>query len=180
MIENAFIIESRVYMYRLVCKHFSKSKTCRSLSYQRSPIPYSYQPNSTLDILLQNWRGRQTAFDVAVTSPLSRSALPQSFKTAGAALASMKANKTNKHTRACQANGIAFVPLVVETLGGWETDALSHLRAIAKQTAARSASQAPIAIRQFFQRLSVLLQRANAALIASRAPAQAPPHILGL
>ena len=50
----------------------------------------------------------------------------------------------------------------------------------AKQTAARSASQAPIAIRQFFQRLSVLLQRANAALIAARAPAQAPPHILGL
>ena len=92
----------------------------------------------------------------------------------------MKANKTNKHSRACQANGIAFVPLVVETLGGWETDALFHLRTIAKQTAARSASQAPVAIRQFFQRLSVLLQRANAALIAARAPAQAPPHILGL
>ena len=131
-------------------------------------------------LFLQNWRGRQTAFDVAVTSPLSRSALPQSSKTAGAALASMKANKINKHSRACQANGIAFVPLVAETLGGWETDALFHLRAIAKQTAARSASQAPIAIRQFFQRLSVLLQRANAALIAARAPAQAPPHILGL
>ena len=63
---------------------------------------------------------------------------------------------------------------MVETLGGWESDALFHLRAIAKQTAARSASLAPIAIRQFFQRLSVLLQRANAALIAARAPAQAP------
>ena len=92
----------------------------------------------------------------------------------------MKASKINKHSRPCQANGIAFVPLVVETLGGWEADALFHLRSIAKQTAARSASHAPVAIRQFFQRLSVLLQRANAALIAARAPAQAPPHILGL
>ena len=132
------------------------------------------------DIFLQNWRGRQTAFDVAVTSPLGRSILPQSSKTAGAALSAMKANKVNKHSRPCQANGIAFIPLVVETLGGWEADALFHLRAIAKQTAARSASLAPIVIRQFFQRLSVLLQRSNAALIAARAPAQAPPHILGL
>ena len=132
------------------------------------------------DIFLQNWRGRQTAFDIAVTSPLGRSVLPQSSKTAVAALSAMKANKTNKHSRPCQANGIAFIPLVVERLGGWEADALFHLRAIAKQTAARSASLAPIAIRQFFQRLSVLLQRSNAALIAARAPAQAPPHILGL
>ena len=29
-----------------------------------------------------------------------------------------------------------FVPLVVETLGGWDSDAVTHLRAIAKQASA--------------------------------------------
>ena len=33
------------------------------------------------DIFVDNWRGKQTAFDVAVTSPLSQTALPQSHKT---------------------------------------------------------------------------------------------------
>ena len=72
-----------------------------------------------------------------------------------------------------------FVPLVVETLGGWDSDAVTHLRAIAKQASARSPTTHETVIRHFFQRLSVLLQRANAGLIASRAPPLPPPHILG-
>ena len=50
------------------------------------------------DIFLQNWRGKQTAFDVAVTSPLSKTALPHSHKTPGAALAMMKSHKLSKHS----------------------------------------------------------------------------------
>ena len=130
--------------------------------------------------LTDNWRRKQTAFDVAVTSPLSQTALPQSHKTPGAALSLMKTHKLNKHHRPCQVNGVSFVPLVVETLGGWDTDAIFHLRAIAKQSAARSPLQAETATRQLFQRLSVLLQRANAGLIASRAPPPPPPYILGV
>ena len=131
------------------------------------------------DIFIDNWRGKQTAFDVAVTSPLSQTALPQSHKTAGAALSIMKTHKLNKHHRPCQINGIAFVPLVVETLGGWDIDAVFHLRSIAKMSASRSCPQSEVPIRQLFQRLSILLQRANAGLIASRAPPPPPPHIVG-
>ena len=92
------------------------------------------------DIFLPNWRSRQTAFDVAVTSPLSQSALPQSSSTPGAAIQQMKSRKMNKHFRPCQSNGIMFVPLVVETLGRWDADAIDHLRAIAKRAASRSPS----------------------------------------
>ena len=132
------------------------------------------------DIYLPIWRGRQTAFDIAVTSPLSQSALPQSHKTPGAAISSMKSSKMNKHFRPCQVNGVHFIPLVVETLGGCDSDAMFHLRAIAKQSTARSPSSTDIASRQLFQRLSVLLQRANAGLIVSRAPPLPPPHIIGV
>ena len=132
------------------------------------------------DIYLQNWRGKQTAFDVAVTSPLSKSSLPQSHKSAVAALLSMKSHKNKKHFRACQLNGVAFLPFVVETLGGWDQDAIFHLRAIAKQASARFPTGAETVCRQLFQKLSVLLQHANAGLIASRAPPAAPPYIIGV
>ena len=69
---------------------------------------------------------------------------------------------------------------VVETLGGWDSDAVFHLRAIAKRSAARAPLQAESASRHLFQRLSILLQRANAGLIASRAPPLPHPHVLGL
>ena len=46
--------------------------------------------------------------------------------------------------------------------------------------AARSPSPKDPVNRQFFQRLSVLLQRANAGLIAARAPPLPPPHIIGI
>ena len=132
------------------------------------------------DICIDNWCGKQTAFDVAVTSPLSQTALPQSYKTPGAALSSMKTRKLDKHPRACQINGVTFVPLVVETLGGWDIDAIFHIHSIAKMSASCSAPRSETSIRQLFQRLSVLLQRANAGLIASRAPPPPPPpHIVG-
>ena len=92
----------------------------------------------------------------------------------------MKSNKLNKHSRPCHLNGVSFIPLVVETLGGWDTDAIFHLRAIAKQAASRSPSPTETATRQLFQRLPVLLQRANSGLIAARAPPLPPPHIIGM
>ena len=132
------------------------------------------------DVFLPNWRGKQTGFDIAVTSPLSQSALPRSSSTAGAAITAMKSSKMRKHFQPCRANGVSFVPLVVETLGGWDTDAIDHLRGIVKKAASRSPSPTETAIRQLFQRLSVLLQRANAGLIAARAPPLPPPHIIGI
>ena len=131
------------------------------------------------DIFIPNWRGRQTAFDVAVTSPLSQSALPRSAVTTGAAIDSMKSSKLNKHFRHCQTNGISFVPLVVETLGGWDPDAVHFLQTFAKLSSSRSFSNPSLVVRHFFQRLSVVLQRANAALIANRAPPPPPPHVIG-
>ena len=92
----------------------------------------------------------------------------------------MKSRKMTKHFRPCQSNGVTFVPLVVETLGGWDSDAIDHLRAIAKRASSRSPFPTETTIRQLFQRLSVLLQRANAGLIAARAPPLPPPHIIGI
>ena len=92
----------------------------------------------------------------------------------------MKAAKNQKHHAACRQNGINFGPLIVEILGGWEAEASFYLKEIAKTSAGKSDKKADGVSSHFFKRLSVLLQRANSSLIASRAPPRPPPHIIGL
>ena len=121
------------------------------------------------DVFLPNWRHRPHAFDVAVTSPLCASNLPQSSVATGSALEKMKVAKNNKHFHNCRRQNIVFVPLVVETLGGWDPEAAFHLKSIAEKTAHRSNQRPNYVVKHFFQRLSVILQRANSALIATRA-----------
>ena len=144
----------------------------------RSLIPDSQRRPG--DVLIPLWRNRPHAFDVAVTSPLCASNLQQASTNTGAALEKMKQTKNNKHFHLCRQQGITFVPLVVETLGGWDSEASFHLSKIAEMTAQRSDKRAAIVSKQFFQRLSVLLQRANASLMATRAPPLPPPHVTGI
>ena len=77
-----------------------------------------------------------------------------------------KTTKIRQHFDNCRAQGIAFKPLVVETFGAWDADALKHLKLLARHTARRRGKNDSQAIKYFFQRLSVALQRGNAALLA--------------
>ena len=132
------------------------------------------------DVFIPHWRGRPHAFDVAVTSPLCASNLQQASNSTGAAIEKMKKAKIGKHFQSCRRQGITFMPLVVETLGGWDSEASFHLAKIAEMTAHRSTKRAADVKRHFFQRLSILLQRANSSLIATRAPPPPAPHVTGL
>ena len=55
----------------------------------------------------------------------------------------------------------------METFGGWDKDAVKLLKDIARLGACRWAKNNAIEIKHFFQRLSVALQRGNAALLVN-------------
>ena len=57
---------------------------------------------------------------------------------------------------------------MVETFGGWDGDALTYLKKIARQAARRWGKNDALEIKNFFQKLSVSLQRSNAALLVDR------------
>ena len=57
---------------------------------------------------------------------------------------------------------------MVETFGGWDADALKVLKLMGRHTARRWGKNDSIEIKHFFQRLSVALQRGNAALLLNR------------
>ena len=75
--------------------------------------------------------------------------------------------------------GISFIPLPVETLGGWHKKAVEQLRKLARAQARSSGKEEDDAIRHLFQRLGVLLVKGNAALILNRIPSFSLPDIDG-
>ena len=81
------------------------------------------------DIYLPNWyRGQPAALDVTVISTLQNLTVEGAAKTQGHALSIGRERKLAAHSQACHSVGVSFVPLVVETLGGWCEEAISVLR----------------------------------------------------
>ena len=121
------------------------------------------------DVYIGNWvDGRKVAFDVSVTSPVQETILIRAADHPAAAIDARKQAKMRAHHADCQAQGIFFQPLVVESFGGWDSDALKFLKEMGRQDARRWGKDSAMEIKYFFQRLSIALQRGNAALLIER------------
>ena len=85
------------------------------------------------DIFLPNWqRGKPAALDVTVISTLQQSTLQGSASTQDHTLVVGAERKLAAHAVACRAAGIALVPLVVESLGGWSNEAADTITKIGR------------------------------------------------
>ena len=70
------------------------------------------------DVLAVDWeRGRPSAWDVTVASPLTPTVLNEAGMTAAAAAATSEQRKHNANDPKCQDLGWVCVPLAVETYG---------------------------------------------------------------
>ena len=123
-------------------------------------------------------RGKDVAFDVTVSSPLSSSYVDKSARDASFTLNSSFENKLKKHGDHCRSKNVVFRPLPVQTLGSWHPEAVVELKRIGDAVAKRSSNDNDMAVRHFFQRLAVLLQRGNSHLILSREPSYPPTHFI--
>ena len=64
--------------------------------------------------------------------------------------------------------GIKFLPLIVETLGGWHPESEGVISKLALQLASHTGNPQEETTRHLFQRLGIVLARGNAALIHNR------------
>ena len=121
------------------------------------------------DIYVPHWiDGRKLALDVSVTSPTQEALLHRAAEIPATAIEARKASKNRTHFEHCQAQGVFFQPLVVETFGGWDPIAVDFLKKMATQEARRWGKTPALEIKHFFQRLSIALQRGNSALLIAR------------
>ena len=76
--------------------------------------------NRPADVFLPHWdRGLPAALDISVTSTLQQQTLQGAAETQGYALSICEECKMAAHAVSCRAVGVSFIPLAIESLGGW-------------------------------------------------------------
>ena len=130
------------------------------------------------DLLIRRWAdGKDAAIDVTVTGPLARTNVAE----AGSALNKAFNRKVQGTAQACQDQGLAFLPVAMETLGGFHKVAMEQVKRIGAALARHQGSDEKAASRQLLQRMSITLMRGNAAMLMSRRPGDlAPPEVDGV
>ena len=133
------------------------------------------------DVLLPNWAGgRDAALDVTVVNPLQDATVVGAAATAGHALTFAYERKMTAAAEDCQQQGIAFLPLAAESLGGWHQTAEREVKKLAAALARNTGKPDGEAAAHLWGRLGVLLQRGNAALLGNRVPAPPDAAIDGI
>ena len=132
------------------------------------------------DVLIPSWTGgRDTALDVTVVSPLLTERVDLAITSPGHTLVTAFNDKCRDYLQACEREGLAFIPLPVETLGGWHKKAVEQLKKLARALARSTGKEEEVEIRHLFQRLGILLVKGNAALLLNRIPSFPLPEIDG-
>ena len=87
--------------------------------------------------------------------------------------------KMTKHGEGCRLAGMVFIPMVVETFGGWEESAVAQLKKLGAALARHTGEEESEKIRHLYERLAILLVKGNAALFLNRLPNHPSPLIDG-
>ena len=76
----------------------------------------------------------------------------------------------------CRREGITFLPMAAESLGGWHPVAVQQGDKLASALARHTGEDERVTSRNFWQRLGVTLQKGNTALVLNRTPAANYQH----
>ena len=87
--------------------------------------------------------------------------------------------KMKQAGEACREAGIEFIPLPVETMGGWHPHAFSTITKLCHQLARQVGKEDQEVVPHTFQRLGISLMRSNAALLLARIPHHTPNNMVG-
>ena len=106
--------------------------------------------------------------------------MPAAANLAGHSLTYAYERKMNGAGEECRRQGIDFLPIVAETFGGWHPDAKKEGKKLGAALARHTGQEEGEAVSHLWSRLSILLQRGNAAILGNRNPAVPGAHIDGV
>ena len=111
--------------------------------------------------------------------PLQDRYRAQADREPGYALTQAYQNKMRVTADLCDQQGIAFIPMAAESLGGWHKVALEQLRKLGSALARHTGQEEGETISHLLTRASVLLQKGLSSLLLNRIPGHPSPAIGG-
>ena len=158
---------------------FSAAQSAALAPTREAPSLISGSCSRPADIFLPTWkRGMPAALDVHVISPLQLQTKDKAAIIQGHALKVGEQRKMAAHGEECKEAGINFIPIVVETLGGWSSEAIQTIADIGRLQGQCLGITPGDSIRHLFQRLAISLWRGNATLWLNRL-STSPPRVDG-
>ena len=106
--------------------------------------------------------------------------MEQAAATPGFALSRAYNKKMARHGDECQQTGVKFVPLPWETLCGWHSTTVDEVGKILTALARHTGAKEGVTFSPVSQRISILLTKANSALLLNRVPAFPLAHMEGI
>ena len=132
------------------------------------------------DLLIPYWQGGQdAAIDFTVVNPLQAALVQKAAMEGSAAVEKAHQDKIQKYWERCREEGIAFIPVAVDTLGGFHREGLKTVTKLGRQLARAAGREEGEVVRHLRQRLGVLLVRDNVAMLNSRSPTFTPAEVDG-
>ena len=111
-----------------------------------------------------------TALDMTVVCPLQIGLVAHAATTPGYALTHAHQEKMRKNEEDCRKQGIVFLPLAAEALGGWHPLAVEQVKKLGAALARQTGEEEGVLKSQLFQKLSLVLMKGNAAIFSNRIP----------
>ena len=160
----------RIARHNFICDSILSAARAAALAPRREvPSLIPGTRSRPADIFLPNWSGGcPAALDVTVISPMQSLTLERAATTPGYALHIAEERKLAAHAEECRSAGVNFIPLVLESLGGWGQDLTDVVKAIGRLQAQRLGSFPSEAIHHLAQKISISLWRGNATLWTTR------------
>ena len=114
-----------------------------------------------------------------MVNPLQAALVQKTAQEGSAAVEKAHQDKIRKYWERCRKEGIAFIPLAVDTLGGFHKEGLTTVAKLGRQLARATGREEGEVVRHLRQRLGVLLVRDNVAMLSSRSPTFTPAEVDG-
>ena len=143
---------------------------------ERNLLPGSNRIPGDLVLKFQGKNGADLCADVTVVSSQKDDVIERGAVEVGWAALTGHHRKERLVGAACRAQNLDFVPLSVESLGGWTPTAIKLITKLATQKASRNNHDIKRTIAQEFKVLNILLMRGNASLLLNRYQAQEIPQ----
>ena len=123
------------------------------------------------DLLIPFWSGgRDVALDFTVVNPLRADLVSKASEDASSAVQHAHELKSKKYEERCAAEGFTFLPMAVDTFGGWHPTALDIIIKLGRQLARNVGKLDEEVVAHLRQRLGILLVRDNVAMLCARTP----------
>ena len=154
---------------------FSAAQTAALAPRKDVPSLIPGTQNRPADVFLPCWKGgRPAALDITVISTMQQLTIRSAAEIQGHALLVEEERKFAAHGAECQAAGISFTPLAIETLGGLSDTTADTISNIGRLIGQRFGISPIESSRQLFQRLAISLWRGNASAWIHRCLPPAP------